>query len=377
MIADRVRMDAYAEALRRCVKPGAIVLDLGAGLGVFARLACELGASKVYAVDPDVSIIVAREIASVSRCADVIEFIRDTSTRIALPRKADVVVSDLRGVLPLFRRHIPSIIDARRRLLATDGVMIPCADTLWLSIVDAPELYNRHVEPWADSQQRADCQHNDGCEVIGRYLVNTWRRCELTVDHLLAPPQCWANLDWTSIEGSDVGATVILNPVRAAIVHGLLVWFDTELVEGVRLSNAPEQPPLIYGRAFFPLQSPVSVGPGDRVTVTLQANLMKNDYVWRWSTRVTDDAGLEKAAFSQSTFFGEPLDLEELRKGSDCHVPALNTDGEVDSLILTSMKRGLAVSAIARETSKTFPAVYPDWQDALARVSDLSRKYSK
>ena len=92
---------------------------------------------------------------------------------------------------------------------------------------------------------------------------------------------------------------------------------------------------------------------------------------------MTDGADLEKAAFSQSTFFGEPLDLEELRKGSDRHVPALNTDGEVDSLILTSMKRGLAVSAIARETSKRFPAVYPDWQDALARVSDLSRKYSK
>src|SRR5688572_22080488 len=219
MIADRVRMDAYAEALRRSVKPGAIVLDLGAGLGVFARLAREIGAGKVYAVDPDVSILVAREIASLNRCADVIEFVRDTSTRIALPRKADVVVSDLRGVLPLFKRHIPSIIDARRRLLATDGIMIPRCDTLWLSIVDAPDLYDRHVAPWADSQ------HNDGHEVIGRYLVNTWRRCELAADHLLAPPQCWATLDWTSIEGPGVDATVTLNPLRAGTVHGLLVWF--------------------------------------------------------------------------------------------------------------------------------------------------------
>jgi len=141
--------------------------------------------------------------------------------------------------------------------------MIPCCDTLWLSIVEAPDLYLRHVAPWADSQRK------EGYEVIGRYLVNTWRRCELDVDHLLAPPQCWATLDWTSIEGSDVDATVMLTPVRAATVHGLLVWFDTELAEGVRLSNAPEQPPLIYGRAFLPLQSPVPVRPGDRVTVEL------------------------------------------------------------------------------------------------------------
>jgi type I protein arginine methyltransferase len=371
MVADRVRMDAYAEALRRVVKPGAIVLDLGAGLGVFARLACEIGASKVYAVDPDVSILVAKEIASLSRCADVIEFVRHASTKIALPEKADVVVSDLRGVLPLFGRHIPSIIDARRRLLATDGGIIPCRDTLWLSIVDAPDLYIRHVAPWADSQRK------EGCEVIGRYLVNTWRRCELTADHLLAPPQCWATLDWTTIEGSDAGATVILNPVRTATVHGLLVWFDTELAEGVRLSNAPEQPPLIYGRAFFPLQSPVPVRPGDQVAVRLHANLVGDDYVWRWSTRVTDGAEDERAAFTQSTFFGEPLDPEQLRKGSDGHVPALNANGQIDSLILTAMRRGLAVSAIAREASEAFPAVYPDWQDALTRVSDLSRKYSK
>lgn len=371
MIADRVRMDAYAEALRRCVKPGATVLDLGAGLGVFARLACEIGASKVYAVDPDVSILVAKEIASLSRCADVIEFVRDTSTKIALPRRADVVVSDLRGVLPLFRRHIESIIDARRRLLATDGVMVPSCDTLWLSIVEAPDLYNRHVAPWLDSQ------HSDGYEVVRRYLVNTWRRCELTADHVLAPPQCWATLDWSSIEGLDIGATVILNPVRPATAHGLLVWFDTELIDGVRFSNAPDLPPLIYGRAFFPLLSPVSVGPGDRVIVSLQANLVRDDYVWRWNTRVTDGGDLEKAAFSQSTFFGEPLDLDELHKGSEGHVPTLNTAGEVDSLILASMGRGLAVGAIAREASRRFPAVHPDWRDALTRVSDLSRKYSK
>ena len=39
MIADSVRMDAYVRALRRAVKPGSVVLDIGTGTGIFAVVA--------------------------------------------------------------------------------------------------------------------------------------------------------------------------------------------------------------------------------------------------------------------------------------------------------------------------------------------------
>ena len=42
MLADAPRMDAHVAALRRAVKPGSVVLDLGCGPGVFALLACQL-----------------------------------------------------------------------------------------------------------------------------------------------------------------------------------------------------------------------------------------------------------------------------------------------------------------------------------------------
>ena len=58
------------------------------------------------------------------------------------------MVSDLRGVLPFFQHHIPSIVDARQRLLASGGVLIPCRDTLWATLVEDPELYRPYAEPW-------------------------------------------------------------------------------------------------------------------------------------------------------------------------------------------------------------------------------------
>ena len=44
MFTDRIRMDAYAAAIQKSVKPGDTVVDLGSGLGIFALLACKAGA---------------------------------------------------------------------------------------------------------------------------------------------------------------------------------------------------------------------------------------------------------------------------------------------------------------------------------------------
>lgn len=40
MIADRVRIEAFAQALRGAIRPGAVVMDIGTGPGIMAVLAC-------------------------------------------------------------------------------------------------------------------------------------------------------------------------------------------------------------------------------------------------------------------------------------------------------------------------------------------------
>src|SRR5215212_8956553 len=148
MLADAPRMDAYATALRHVIRPDSIVMDLGCGPGVFALLAGKLGARRVYAVEPNNVVGLAREAAAANGFADLVEFFEQLSTEITLPEPATIIVSDLRGVLPFFQQHLPSIIDARKRLLARDGVLIPQRDILWAAIVEAPEQYDEIIRPW-------------------------------------------------------------------------------------------------------------------------------------------------------------------------------------------------------------------------------------
>jgi SAM-dependent methyltransferase len=300
MLADAPRMDAYVAALRKAVRADSVVLDLGCGPGVFALMACKFGARRVYAVEPDNVIGVAREAAVANGCADRIEFFESLSTEITLPEPATVIVSDLRGVLPWFEQHIPSIIDARQRLLAPGGVLIPRRDVLWATIVEAPEQYEEIVGPW----RKFALDLSAGT----RLITNTWRKSYLKPDQFLVDPVCWTSIDYYEVQNADVNAEISWRAARNGTAHGVAVWFDSELADGIGFSNHPAAPQMIYGVGLFPFSQPVQVKEGERIELRLAADLVQDGYVWRW------DTDFSAASFKQSTFYGVPLSQAQLRQ---------------------------------------------------------------
>src|SRR5260370_33236526 len=107
MIYDTGRVEAYRRALQLVVNRDSVVVDIGTGLGIFAFLASQAGARKVYAIEPCEIIAVARELAQ-SNGLERIEFIENISSRVTLPEPADEIVSDLAVAITLFAQHLPS-----------------------------------------------------------------------------------------------------------------------------------------------------------------------------------------------------------------------------------------------------------------------------
>ncbi|RPI57049.1 MAG: hypothetical protein EHM55_03250 [Acidobacteria bacterium] len=361
MMADFTRIDAYASALRQVVHDGSIVVDLGAGTGLFSLLAARMGAQRVYAIEPDDAIHVGRLLASANALSDRIEFIQARSTEVSLPVRASVIVSDMRGTLPLFERHLPVIADARERLLSDEGVMIPRRDRLWAAIVEAHGVYADHVVPWRDRTHGLDMRPAQDL------LANTWRRVRLDQRQLLSRAECLAVVDYRKIAGPNLDAEATWTATRAGTAHGLCVWFDAELADGIGFSNAPDEAGAIHGQAFFPFAAPVALGEGESIAVRIQATLVGDDYVWRWTCQ----------GRSQSTLYGVPLDAKQLPKGAASHVPALNIEGEMDLFVLSRMRESMPVGDIARDLLDRFPSAVRDRNAALGRAGDLARKYSK
>ena len=374
MITDTVRMDAYVRALGQVVKPGAVVLDIGTGTGIFALLACRMGARRVYAVETSDAIDIAREIALANGYADSIEFIQGLSTQVALPEPADVIVSDLRGVLPFHGQHLPVIADARRRLLAPGGSLIAQRDTLWAACVEAPGLHLGTARRWSENAFGLDMR------AALKLVTNQWSRVRLTREQMLTDPQLLGAVDYATVETPHFpAATARATAARRGTGHGICAWFDAELAQGIGFSNAPGEPELIYGQAFFPWPEPVGVEAGDALAFTLRADLVGSEYLMAWSTRIFDgsDPARCKAQFSQSSFFGQPLSPARLRKLSATHVPALNDDGRIDTLSLEMMNEGKSLGEIAHQLARQFPERFERWEDALTRVGELSARYSR
>jgi protein arginine N-methyltransferase 1 len=374
MITDSARADAYALALRQAIRPGCVVLDIGTGTGIFALLACRYGAGRVYAIEVSDVIQVAREIARANRLEDRITFVQGASMQVDLPEKADVIITDLRGVLPLAGRLVPSIADARRRLLAPAGILIPRRDTLWAAVVEAPGLYHRnYTHPWQINDYDLDMR------VVRPKAVSEVEAASFKPEQLLTEPRSWATLDFMRVEDPNVRATVTWTVKRPGTGHGLTIWFDADLAEGAGFSNAPGQPTRTYGNLFLPWSEPVALATGDEVTMALQANLLGEHYHWRWETNICHphEADRAKTHFEQSSFFGAVLSAAPLRRRAGSHVPTLDADGQVDRFILAQMTGQASLETIAQRLAGQFPGCFATAREALDRVSDLSVRYSR
>ncbi len=373
MIADRVRVEAYAEALRKTVSKGSVVVEIGTGPGIFAVLACQAGAASVYAIESGEIIQVAREVAAANGCADKIEFFEELSNRVTLPVRADVVLSDLRGVLPFFQRHIPAIVDARRRFLAPAGTMIPRKDLLWAAIVEAPKTYGELVDPW---EQNPFGQNLSPARLLA---VNNVQKVRVNLDQLLTGRKLWTTVDYASIENHDVRGNLEWTVERAGTGHGMVVWFDADLAEGTSFSNAPGAPETIYGSLFFPWTRPVPLVAGQTVCASLAAKLVESEYVWRWTTRIEpiEEPGASLIHFEQTQLNGAVLSTTQLHKLAANYVPQLSEEGHIRRRTFELMDGKAPLEEIARRLATEFPQRFPSWLQALSYAGAVSQEYSR
>ena len=317
MLADTVRSAAYIAAIGAAVRPGDVVVEIGTGVGFFAVAAARAGARRVYAIELNPAIALGPDVAKANGCSDSITFVHGRSELVSLPERGDVLIEDLRGVLPLEEGHIRAVVDARSRHLRAGARTVPVRDTLWAAPCRAD---SRFLEAHVTS---GDAPFGIDRRAVEAKVRHAWHRARTDAAQLFGPAAQWGAIDYAAVTSGDVDGRAEWTMTREGRIDGIAVWFDADLGFGCGFTNAPGAPKAIYGQAFFPFVHALDVVPGDRLSTELRAKLAEDTYVWSWNTSFEPPAGSGRggARFRQSSLGGLATSLTALHRRRDDHRP--------------------------------------------------------
>ena len=263
MIRDRVRTEAFRRAIDAVVRPGDVVLDVGAGSGILSLFAARAGAARVYAVEQTTIAVLAQQLAAANGFQDIVQVIQGDILEIEPPERVDVVVSEWLGGFGIDEGMLVPVIAARDRWLKPGGTMIPGSVTAWAALV-----HDRYLADMVDFLRANPygLRLDDLVDTtVNEILYSGTFRHLAAGDRRSEPSRLWTtdtNLVPLEQAMAPHEAETLLEVREHGTANALALWFSAELAPGISLSVGPGDPPTHWGMTTAPLNSPVDLTPG-------------------------------------------------------------------------------------------------------------------
>jgi protein arginine N-methyltransferase 1 len=307
MLNDRLRMAAYEEAIRRAVRPGMVVLDVGTGTGILARWALEAGAARVYGIEVNGRILeIAKSNMHRAGVADRFKPINALSYDVVLPEKVDLIISEIIGNIGDNEDCARILADARDRFLKPRGKMLPER----LSIHFVPV-----ASPAAHAQiERGVCKAVSAVQDLQQLLnrLGVADPFELYYDvvlprsRYLGLPRQARTIDFRTDPAETAYALSLTFPATAdGLLTGFKGYFIAQLTDRDLLDISGDDPKAgsssdSWKHCYLPLARPLPVRAGDIIRFDLERRPVQDKASpfscrYRWRAEVATDAGQASA----------------------------------------------------------------------------------
>lgn len=270
LLDDPLRMDAYERALRALVRPGDMVLDLGAGTGILAMLAARRGAARVHAVESMAVAGLAAQLVRANGLSAQVQVHHRDLLELEPIEPVDLVVSDFLGRFVVDDGMLP-VVEAAGRWLKPGGRFCPARLELRLAPVGDIQL-------WAVELFQHPCYGLDLRPALP-YALNYCYHSQLGDEALLAPSLLYESFRPPAVP-ERFDRQLRFRMERPGLLQGLAGWFAAELAPGVLLDTGPGRE-THWGQYLFPLP-PTPVERGDELSLRLWLSEERGDLVWHW-----------------------------------------------------------------------------------------------
>ena len=274
MMNEQHRNQAYYDALKAVVMDKSTVFEIGTGSGLLAMMAAKLGAKQVTTCET-VPLIAetAQQIIKDNKFESTIKVISKKSTDINIgaefEAKADILVSEIFSSELLGEHVLPSLEDAKRRLLKPNGKVIPAAGSIMIALFTGDDIRKNLM---VEDSFGFNLQHFNSVVSKKRMIARNDLNIELLSEGIAA-----FSFDF---EGeSDFSAqtrTLEIQAITAGLCYGLVQWMQLDMNgdQQVMFENHPLQTSKVsnWQQCAYLFDAPIDVKAGQIVVVNAAHN---------------------------------------------------------------------------------------------------------
>ncbi len=274
MIGDRARTDSFGRAIKKLVKKGAVVADLGSGTGILSIFASRAGARKVYGIERTGIINVAKRIAKDTHISNI-DFIGADSQSVRLSEKCDVLVSECIGYFGLQENMITDVIKFKRWLKDT-GVIIPENISLFIVPISESAPYSQ-IDFWEKVSRFYKIKFSS----MKKISVNSTYRHKFKKSSQISMPQKLYEIDLMTAKGINLEKKVKFRISRSSSLYGFCGYFISKLCPDVVIDTSPGNK-THWKQEYFPCAEPIKVNRDETVEFSIKAVAHKGFVDWLW-----------------------------------------------------------------------------------------------
>jgi amino acid adenylation domain-containing protein/non-ribosomal peptide synthase protein (TIGR01720 family) len=268
---DEERNRSYKVAIERAVKDK-IVVDIGTGRdAIQARFCAEAGAKRVYAIDiVEESYLAAKECVRELGLEDQIIVLHGDATKIELPEKADVSISEVVETIG-GAQGAAHIINKSRGLLKDNAVIIPERSVTRIAAVSLPdELLHNPTFTSTAAHYVEQIFAQAGYKFDLRLCIKNF-----PTSHIVSTSGVFEDLDFRQHAEQNFSRHEELAVTQDGAINGFLLWLNL-------YTAADEVIDIMQGKSsWFPVYFPVfhpgiEVTSGDVIKLVCRASICEN-----------------------------------------------------------------------------------------------------
>ncbi|KAJ3341711.1 type I protein arginine N-methyltransferase Rmt1 [Gonapodya sp. JEL0774] len=273
MIKDTVRTSSYRNAIyqNKHLFKDKIVLDVGCGTGILSMFASKAGARLVIGVDMSNIIDQAKVIVQDNGFEGKVVLLKGKMEEIQLPEgveKVDIIISEWMGYALLYESMLDTVLFARDKYLAKDGLIFPDKATMQIAAIEDGDYKEEKIGFW-DSVYGFDMSHIKSL-ALREPLVDV-----VDSKAIVTSSFPFKKIDLYTVKKEELSfhATFKLVAQRDDFIHALIMWFDIGFEschKPIRFSTGPYAQYTHWKQTVFYLRDSLTIRQGEVIDGELE-----------------------------------------------------------------------------------------------------------